>query len=72
MTFADLGGGSTLFGLILLLFAAIAAFNLGIGCLLTIERILKTFHRKGELWMYLYIVVTSIGVVVLGKILSRL
>lgn len=70
MTFADLGGGSTVFGLILLLFAAIAAFNLGIGCLLTIERILKTFHRK--LWMYLYIVVTSIGVVVLKKVLSRL
>ncbi|MGM9610607.1 MAG: hypothetical protein ACI3ZE_03125 [Candidatus Woodwardiibium sp.] len=72
MKLAELGGGSTLFGLLLILFAAIALVNLGIGCLLTVERILKTFQKKPEFWMYVYIIVTSIGAFAMKEILSHL
>lgn len=57
--------------LFLILFAAIAAFNLGAGCLLTIERILKTFGSKSPIWMWVYIIATSLGVVALKIILER-
>lgn len=56
---------------VLIIFAAIAAFNLGTGCLLTIEKILKTFGRKANIWMYVYIIVTSLGIVALQIILER-
>jgi uncharacterized membrane protein YuzA (DUF378 family) len=55
----------------LILFAAIAAFNLGAGCLLTIEKIVKSFGRKANIWMYVYIIVTVLGVVALKTILER-
>ena len=57
--------------LFLILFAAIAAFNLGAGCLLTIEKILKSFGSKANIWMYVYIIVTSLGVAALKIIIER-
>ena len=55
----------------LIILAAIAAFNLGAGCLLTIEKILKTFGSKAKTWMYVYIIVTSLGIVALKIIIER-
>ncbi len=57
--------------IVLVILAAIAAFNLGTGCLLTIERILKSFGSKANVWMYIYIIVTSLGIVALKIILER-
>ena len=57
--------------IVLVILAAIAAFNLGTGCLLTIERILKSFGSKANVWMYVYIIVTSLGIVALKIILER-
>ena len=57
--------------LFLILFATIAAFNLGTGCLLTIDRILKTFGSKSHIWMWVYIIATSLGVVALKFLLER-
>ena len=71
MSIAELGGGSWFFGIIIIILAAIAAFNLGAGCLLTIEKILKTFGSKGRIWMYVYIIVTSLGIVALKNIIER-
>lgn len=57
--------------IVLIILAAIAAFNLGTGCLLTIERILKSFGSKANVLMYIYIIVTSLGIVALKIILER-
>ena len=57
--------------IVLVILAAIAAFNLGAGCLLTIEKILKTFGSKANIWMYIYIIVTALGIVALKIILER-
>ena len=57
--------------LFLVLFAALGAFNLGIGFLLTIERIFKSFGRKGNIWTSVYIIVTALGIVALKIILER-
>lgn len=57
--------------IVLVILAAIAVFNLGTGCLLTIERILKSFGSKANVWMYIYIIVTSLGIVALKIILER-
>ena len=60
-----------MFDIVLVIFAAIAAFNLGTGCLLTIEKILKSFGSKANVWMYIYIIVTSLGIVALKIILEK-
>lgn len=57
--------------IVLVVLAAIAAFNLGAGCLLTIERILKSCGSKANIWMYVYIIVTSLGIVALKIIIER-
>lgn len=57
--------------IILVLFGAIALLNIGIGCLLTIEKILKSFGNKANIWMYVYIIVTSLGIVALKIIFER-
>ena len=57
--------------IVLVIFAALAALNLGVGCVLTIEKILKTFGRKGNIWMYVYIIVTSFGIVAIEILLKR-
>ena len=57
---------------VLVILAAVAVVNLGIGCLLTIEKILKTFGSKANVWMYLYIIVTTFGIVALKIILERI
>lgn len=53
------------------IFAAIALFNIGVGCLLTIAKILKSFGSKATVWMYLYIIVTSLGIVALKILIER-
>ena len=60
-----------IYDFVLIILAAIAAFNLGAGCLLTIEKILKTFGSKANVWMYVYIIVTSLGIVALKIIIER-
>ena len=60
-----------IYDFVLVILAAIAAFNLGAGCLLTIEKILKTFGSKANVWMYVYIIVTSLGIVALKIIIER-
>jgi hypothetical protein len=57
--------------MLLVLFGAIGALNISIGCTLTIEKILKTFGSKANIWMYVYIIVTSLGIVALKIILER-
>ena len=57
--------------IVMIVLAAIAAINLGIGCLLTIEKILKTFGSKSTAWMYVYIIITSIGIVALATIIRK-
>ena len=61
----------SVFDILLILFAAIAALNIGVGFTLTIEKILKSFGSKANMWMYIYIIVTSLGVVALQIILER-
>lgn len=67
MKIADL----SIFDILLILFGALGAFNLGAGCLLTIEKILKSFGSKANIWMYVYIIVTSLGIVALQIIIER-
>ena len=71
MNIAELGGGSWLLGILMVILAALAIFNIGTGCLLTIEKILKSFGSKSNIWMYVYIIVTSLGIVALKIILER-
>lgn len=71
MSIAELGGGSWLFGIIIIIFAALALLNIGVGCLLAIEKILKSFGSKANVWMYVYIIVTSLGIVALKIIIER-
>lgn len=61
----------SIFDILLVLFGAIGALNIGIGCTLTIEKILKSFGSKANIWMYVYIIVTSLGIVALKIILER-
>lgn len=61
----------SVFDILLVLFAALAALNIGVGFLLTIEKILKSFGSKANIWIYVYIIVTSIGIVALKIILER-
>ena len=71
MNIAELGGGSWLFGIIIVIFAALTLFNISMGCLLTIEKIFEKFGSKGNRLMYVYIIVTSLGIVALKIILER-
>lgn len=57
--------------IVLVILAALAAINLGIGCLLTIEKIFEKFGSKGNRLMYVYIIVTSLGIVALKIIIER-
>ena len=52
--------------IVLVLLGAIGALNLGIGVLLTIEKIAKNLSIK---WVYVYIIMTSIGLVALKEII---
>lgn len=61
----------SIFDILLILFGTFGAFNLGIGCLLTIEKIFKSFGSKGNIWTNVYIIVTALGVVALKILLER-
>lgn len=60
-----------IFDIVLVIFAVIAAFNIGTGCILTIEKILKTFGKKATVLVYIYIIVTSLGIFALETIIER-
>ena len=60
-----------IFDIVLVIFAAIAAFNICAGCVFTIEKIVKAFGSKAKLWVYIYIVVTSLGIFALETIIER-
>lgn len=59
-----------IFDIVLVIFAAIAAFNIGTGCIFTIEKIFKTFGSKATVWVYIYIIVTSLGIFALISIIE--
>ena len=61
----------SVFDILLVLFGAIAALNICIGFTLTIEKMFETFGSKANKWMYVYIIVTSLGIVALKIILER-
>ena len=56
-----------IFKALLVLFGTIGAFNLGAGVLCMIEKILKNLKPK---WMYVYIIMTSLGIVALCAIIK--
>lgn len=58
--------GSWFWGIILNLFASIAVFNLGVGFLLTLEKISEKLNAK---WFYAYIIITSLGIFALTEVL---
>lgn len=60
-----------IFDIVLVIFAAIAAFNIGAGCIFTIEKILKKFGNKATVWVYIYVIATSIGICALKTIIER-
>lgn len=60
--------GEWVFKALLVLFGALGALNLGLGCLLMIEKILKEIKPK---WMYVYIIVTTLGVVAIGILMKN-
>ena len=60
-----------IFDIVLVIFAAIAALNIGAGCIFTIEKIFKAFGRKAKLWVYIYVIVTSLGIFALKTIIER-
>ena len=60
-----------IFDIILVIFAAIAALNIFAGCVFTIEKIVKVFGSKAKLWVYIYIIVTSLGIFALKTIIER-
>jgi hypothetical protein len=57
-----MGIGEVLFKVLVVVFGTIGAFNLGLGCILTIEKISKKLQPK---WIYIYIISTSLGIVAL-------
>ena len=58
----NMGIGEWIFKALLVVFGTIGAFNLGIGCVLTIEKISKKLQPK---WTYIYIISTSLGIAAL-------
>lgn len=60
-----------IFDIVILIFATIAAFNICTGFTLTIEKIIKTFGSKAKLWVYIYIIATSLGIFALKTIIER-
>lgn len=63
-----MGIGEVLFKVLLVVFGTIGAFNLGLGCILTIEKISKKLQPK---WIYIYIICTSLGIVALLIIMKN-
>ena len=57
--------------ILLVIFAAIAAFNIGTGCIFTIEKIFEKFGSKAQKWVYIYIIATSLGIFALKTIIER-
>lgn len=51
--------GNWLWGIILVLLGVVALFNLSVGFILTIEKISKKLSGK---WIYIYIIVTALGI----------
>lgn len=58
--------GSWLWGVILCLGAIIAVFNIGVGLILTLEKISEKLNSK---WFYAYIIVMAFGIFALTKVL---
>lgn len=57
-----MGIGEWIFKALLVVLGTIGAFNLGTGCVLTIEKISKELRLK---WVYIYIISTALGIVAL-------
>ena len=66
---ADMGDGSYIRGILLVVFCTIGSFNIGIGILMTIDKMSKTFHKRFTLWMTLYLILTALGILALKEIM---
>lgn len=55
-----------LFKIIMFLFATIGIFNIGLGIMLTVAKIVD--ERLKIYWVYVYLILTAIGIVALKEI----
>ena len=60
-----------IFDIVLVIFAAIAAFNIFAGFTFTIEKIIENFGSKSKKWVYIYVIATSLGIFALKTIIER-
>lgn len=51
------------------IFGAIGAFNIGVGIMLTVEK-MDSKKNKGY-WIYIYLILTAIGIVALSNIITK-
>ena len=58
-----------IFDVVLVLLGAIGALNIGIGILLTLEKIIE--KKLKPRWFYIYIILTSLGIFALMEILKK-
>ena len=57
------------FDIVLALLGAIGALNIGIGILLTLEKIIE--RKLKPCWFYIYIILTGLGVWALQELLEK-
>lgn len=56
----------SILNIVLFLFAVIGAFNIGMGILLTVAKIID--EKLKIYWVYLYLILTALGIVALKEI----
>lgn len=56
----------SILNIVLFLFAVIGAFNIGMGILLTVAKIID--EKLKIYWVYLYLILTALGIVALKGI----
>lgn len=63
-----MGVGEWLFKALLVSLGVIGAFNIGTACIFMIEKIAKELRPK---WAYIYLILTSLGIVALKILLGE-
>ena len=59
-----------MYKIFLFVFGAIGLFNIGVGALLTVDKILKSGNSKANIWMYIYVIITALSFVALKELFS--
>ena len=62
--------GSWIWGLILCLGSIIAVFNMFVGFMLTLEKIIE--KKLKPHWFYIYIILTGLGIFALQELIQRI